>query len=310
MQLWHFLPLAVWAIVATNAQACATDDDCSLNGLCTDSTSTNTSLACQCDPGWFGTDCGRLDLAPATRYTGFNNTNYTSPDHYNNRGNSSWGGQIMQDQDDPKLFHLLYDQFAHGCGLSGWRPTSFIARAESTSGPQGPYVWRQNVTGSFRHNAYVYWSPADDKYLLWSIGVDVPDPKQCGGINKYVKTVIRCHRRILCADTIQSTVAKQHLRLLSPHNSRPVVSFQDPCQRDESRSCTTLVSWQPNKRDSPRCRRPQDLHCPFLQRTLHSSLHCALELLRLLINVGRRPIRMARQAWKLACARTLDDRHH
>lgn len=186
MYLLHLLSLAVWAAVTVDVQACVVDDDCSLNGRCVSGNKTNTSSDCQCDLGWSGSDCGRLDLAPATRYTGFNNTNFTSQDHYNNRGNSSWGGQIVQDQDDPKLFHLLYDQFAHGCGLSGWRPTSFIARAESTSGPQGPYLWKQNVTSSFRHNAYVYWSPADDKYLLWSIGVDVPDPKQCGGINKYV----------------------------------------------------------------------------------------------------------------------------
>lgn len=184
MYFRHLLSLTAWPIAFTGAQTCTTDDDCSLNGLCLPSANTTTTSACHCDPGWFGTDCGRLDLAPATRYTGFNNTNATSPDHYNNRGNSSWGGQILQDQDDPRLFHLIYDQFAHGCGLSGWRPTSFIARAESTSGPQGPYVWKQNITGSFRHNAYAYWSPADEKYLLWSIGVDVPDPTQCGGINK------------------------------------------------------------------------------------------------------------------------------
>jgi hypothetical protein len=187
MWLWHLLPYTVFAFIPILARACATDDDCSLNGLCVSNVNTNLSI-CHCDVGWFGPDCGRLDLAPATRYTGFNNTNYTAPVHYNNRGNSSWGGQIVQDQDDPELFHLLYDQFAHGCGLSGWRPTSFIARAESKNGPQGPYVWKQNVTGSFRHNAYVYWSPADDKFLLWSIGVDVPDPKQCGGINKYVES--------------------------------------------------------------------------------------------------------------------------
>ena|SRR5690242_1655494 len=189
MYLWQPLSLAIWALATTNVQACATDEDCSLNGLCLPNTGTNTTLTCTCDTGWFGSDCGRLDLAPATRYTGFNNTDYRAPDHYNNRGNSSWGGQIVQDQEDPKLFHLIYDQFAHGCGLSGWRPTSFIARAESTSGPQGPYLWKQNITGSFRHNAYVYWSPADEQYLLWSIGVDVSDPKQCGGINKYVKLV-------------------------------------------------------------------------------------------------------------------------
>ncbi|KAF3045035.1 hypothetical protein E8E12_005196 [Didymella heteroderae] len=184
MRLRHFLPFTVWASTTMQAPACAIDDDCSLNGLCLSDTNSNNSSVCRCDPGWFGPDCGRLDLAPATRYTGFNNTNYTAPDHYKNRGNSSWGGQIVQDQDDPKLFHLLYDQFAHGCGLSGWRPLSFIARAESTSGPQGPYIWKQNVTGNFRHNAYVYWSPSDERFLLWSIGVDVPNPKQCGGIDK------------------------------------------------------------------------------------------------------------------------------
>ena len=187
MWLWRFLLFTGWAVTTIQARACVTDDDCSLNGICVSDENTNSSV-CHCDAGWFDPDCGRLDLAPATRYTGFDNTNYTVPNHYSNRSNSSWGGQIVQDRDDPQLFHLLYDQFAHGCGPNGWRPTSFIARAKSTSGPQGPYVWRQNVTGSFRHNTYAYWSPADGKFLLWSIGVDVPDPKQCGGINEHVES--------------------------------------------------------------------------------------------------------------------------
>jgi hypothetical protein len=126
------------------ARACSTDDDCSLNGLC------NTENAtCTCDPGWLGNDCARLDLAPATRGTGYNHTDYMDPAYYNTHGNSSWGGQIIQDRQNPTLFHLLYNQFAHGCGLSGWRPASFVARAESRSGPKGPYTWVQNVTGSF-----------------------------------------------------------------------------------------------------------------------------------------------------------------
>jgi hypothetical protein len=173
---WFLLQLTLPYTLIT-AQTCAIDDDCSLNGLC-------TSLACVCDPGWIGPDCGRLDLSPATRDTGYNYTTYTNPSYYNTRGNSSWGGQIVQDQQDPKLFHLLVDQFAHGCGLSGWRPTSFVARAESTTGPQGPYHWVQNVTGSFRHNTYVHWIPADEKYLLWTIGVSVPDPTSCKSVSK------------------------------------------------------------------------------------------------------------------------------
>ncbi|KAH7390609.1 hypothetical protein BKA66DRAFT_526129 [Pyrenochaeta sp. MPI-SDFR-AT-0127] len=161
----------------TFAQSCINDEDCSLNGIC-------HNKLCECDPGWFGNDCGRLDLAPATRWTGYNYTNYTDPSYYNTRGNSSWGGQVIQDRSDPKLFHLVVDQFSHGCGLSGWRPTSFVVRAESRNGPQGPYHWVQNVTGSFRHNAYVNWSPADEKYLLWTIGVDVADPTSCKSVSK------------------------------------------------------------------------------------------------------------------------------
>ncbi|KAF2030822.1 hypothetical protein EK21DRAFT_100139 [Setomelanomma holmii] len=120
----------------TLAQACITADDCSLNGLC-------ISTICHCDPGWIGPECGRLDLSSATRGTGYNYTIYKNPSYYNTRGNSSWGGQIVQDQDDPKL-----------------------------------------STSSFRHNTYVHWSPADQKHLLWTIGVSVPDPTSCKSVSK------------------------------------------------------------------------------------------------------------------------------
>jgi hypothetical protein len=160
----------------TTTLSCTTDDDCSLNGICINTTT------CHCDPGWTGLDCGHLDLAPVTRWTGYNHTNHTNPNYYGSYGNSSWGGRIVQDRDDPTIFHLLADQFSHGCGLGGWRPTSFIVRAESRSGPQGPYEWAQNVTSSFRHNADVLWSPADDKYLLWAIGASLEDPKSCKSI--------------------------------------------------------------------------------------------------------------------------------
>ncbi|KAF2819800.1 hypothetical protein CC86DRAFT_449825 [Ophiobolus disseminans] len=173
----HSVIFAFALLVVCVCSACTTDDECSLNGICVVST-------CICDASWFGDDCGRLDLEPATRGTGYNYTTYTDPSYYNTRGNSSWGGQIIHDPQDPALFHLLVDQFAHGCGLSGWRPTSFVARAESRTGPQGPYHWVQNVTGSFRHNTYVHWSPFDQKYLLWTIGVDVPDPKSCKSVSK------------------------------------------------------------------------------------------------------------------------------
>lgn len=168
------------------AQACETDEDCSLNGICRGAPGKyleNQTQGCECDPGWFGDDCGRLDLAPASKANGYNHTDVTDPDYFGEYGNSSWGGQILQDSQNPKLFHLFTSQFANGCGLSGWRPHSFIIRAESTTGPQGPYHYSEAVTQPFRHNPYVFWSPADKKYFLYTIGVDAPKLIECESIS-------------------------------------------------------------------------------------------------------------------------------
>ncbi|KAL3462658.1 hypothetical protein BJX64DRAFT_288124 [Aspergillus heterothallicus] len=170
---------SVWAIVMAHIQACRIDEDCSLNGICVRSPRYGKSSVCRCDLGWFGEDCGRLDLAPATRWTGYNHTNATGPEDWKANGNSSWGGTIIQDPKDRGLFHLFASQFEHGCGLSGWRPHSFVMRAESRTGPQGPYIYADRVTGAFRHNPEVIFSPADNKYLLYMIGIDAPEQTQC-----------------------------------------------------------------------------------------------------------------------------------
>ncbi|KAF5586674.1 uncharacterized protein FSUBG_12061 [Fusarium subglutinans] len=122
---------------------------------------------------WIGSDCGRLDLAPATRHTGYNHT-YESPsrEDFGIWPNASWGGRIVQDRDNKRIFHLFTVQFSHGCGLKGWRPHSYIIRAESHNGPQGPYTYAQDVSKNFAHNPDIVWSPADKKYLLYSIGVE------------------------------------------------------------------------------------------------------------------------------------------
>ena len=153
--------------------ACSVDEDCSLNGVC-------QSASCVCDPGWIGSDCGVLDLSPVERWTGYNHTNATGPDYYTTgRGNSSWGGHIVQDPSDDRLFHLIIAQFAHGCGLDAWRPFSVIIRAESRTGPRGPYTWVQDLFEEFHHNPTTIWSPADKKYLIYFIGEDVTVPSTC-----------------------------------------------------------------------------------------------------------------------------------
>ncbi|OKL62224.1 hypothetical protein UA08_02151 [Talaromyces atroroseus] len=144
--------------------ACTTDDDCSLNGTCQQGT-------CLCDPGWVASDCGRLDLRPATRYTGYNRTA---------EGISSWGATVVQDPSDSRIFHLFMAQIAHNCSLNYWTPYSTVVRATSTSGPEGPYQFAGEVVGTFAHNPTVIYSEADGLYILIHIGCPVTVSAGCG----------------------------------------------------------------------------------------------------------------------------------
>ncbi|RBR25206.1 uncharacterized protein FIESC28_01941 [Fusarium coffeatum] len=167
MRILYVLSLLATSVFVLSTD-CKVDEDCSLNGICS-----KRLKKCQCDPGWIDPDCGRLDLAPTTRYAGYNYT-YMPPglDDFNIWPNASWGGRIIQDRDNKRLFHLFTVQFTHGCGLRGWRPHSYIIRAESYKGPQGPYQYADAVSNNFAHNPDIVHSPADEKYLLYSIGVN------------------------------------------------------------------------------------------------------------------------------------------
>ncbi|CRG88688.1 Reelin [Talaromyces islandicus] len=165
MPLWilmHFrnfflLPLGL-------ALACSSDEDCSLNGVC-DNTHTNNTKTCLCDPGWIGSDCGVLDLRPATKNTGYNRTA---------EGISSWGATILRDPShQPDVFHLIHAQFAFGCDLDYWTPYSVIAHSISTTGPEGPYHFRAQLVDTFAHNPTVIYSAADAAYVLVHIGCPV-----------------------------------------------------------------------------------------------------------------------------------------
>ncbi|KAF9891834.1 hypothetical protein FE257_003319 [Aspergillus nanangensis] len=179
--LSYLLLSPVWALVgSSHAFQCRTDEDCSLTGICSPSTN-----QCICDAGWRAADCSELDLQPVERWTGYNHTNITLPDFYKEgAGNSSWGGHIVQDRHNRGLFHLIIGQMDHGCGLSGWRPFSTVIRAESKTGPRGPYTWAQELFGTFHHNPTVVWSPAEQLYLMHFIGFDWETPDTCRSIKR------------------------------------------------------------------------------------------------------------------------------
>ncbi|KAJ5915428.1 hypothetical protein N7466_011361 [Penicillium verhagenii] len=135
-------------------QPCTKNEDCNLNGLC-------TSNSCTCDPGWTGPTCGHLHLSPSTPNTGYNRTS---------EGISSWCNSIIRDPHNTTLHHLFVSEFTHNCGLDYWSPYSRIIRAESSTGPEGPYAFKQVVAPSFAHNPSVLWSAREQMYLLYHIG--------------------------------------------------------------------------------------------------------------------------------------------
>ncbi|KID70281.1 uncharacterized protein G6M90_00g085080 [Metarhizium brunneum] len=156
-------------------QKCTDDEDCSLNGVC------GRDTACRCDDGWIGDDCGILDVRPAKLDNGYNQTA---------KGTSSWCNSIVKDPLERNLHHLFVSEFSHGCGLDYWAPYSRIIRAESRSGPAGPYEFAAQVQGTFAHNPTVVYSPADREWLMYHIGcpTDVADTCQskhfsCGAGN-------------------------------------------------------------------------------------------------------------------------------
>ncbi|KAJ5286824.1 hypothetical protein N7478_002510 [Penicillium angulare] len=147
-------------------QACNSDDQCSLNGMCKDN-------ACICDPGWTGQDCGKLDLRPGPRLNGYNRTA---------EGTSSWCNGIIRDPKEKHKYHLFISEFTHGCGLDYWTPYSHIIRAESNN-PMGPYTYKQEIVPTFAHNPTVIWSKKDKKYLMYNIGCLQNVPSTCQDVN-------------------------------------------------------------------------------------------------------------------------------
>jgi len=163
-----FFVAAVSLFLPFCAAQCKRDEDCSLNGICS-----NDLGACICDAGWVGQDCGVLNLAPATRKTGYNRTA---------EGISSWGGKVIQDPFNETLFHLFAAEFTHGCSLDYWSPYSRIIRAVSNN-PEGPFQFTNEVVGTFAHNPTVIYSKAHELWLLVHIGCAQSVPNTCKDVN-------------------------------------------------------------------------------------------------------------------------------
>ena len=145
---------AVAAAVASRPRRlCATDDDCSLLGVC------SSNGTCACDPGWGGADCGVARLR-----------DYDDVAHlgYVNASAASWGGRPLRVGGTWQLFAT---EIAAQCPLILFMNNSRVIRAESTTGSAaGPYAHRGVVRAAFAHNPTAVGPTPDGYYLVFSIG--------------------------------------------------------------------------------------------------------------------------------------------
>jgi hypothetical protein len=131
---------------------CSSDEDCSLNGKCTD-------RSCVCTASWTGHNCQFLALGPVPKVAGYG----WSPNV------SSWGGSIYHNASDPKgLYHLYVTEETGGKGLASWISNSQIVHAVSQT-PLGPFQRKDVVSKPPTTNPQVLHDPSTGTFLLFHI---------------------------------------------------------------------------------------------------------------------------------------------
>jgi hypothetical protein len=138
--------------------ACSNDSDC-YGGSCRRDGGAGVSR-CVCPRMWRGANCELLNLAPASVDGGLRL-----------RNESTWGGGLIQDADDPTVWHMYYAHFVGNCGLKTWTTNSEIrhAVASQIAGPYTPVEASSPVLRTFAHNPTVQ-HVGPGSWLLGHIG--------------------------------------------------------------------------------------------------------------------------------------------
>jgi hypothetical protein len=156
---------------------CRADLDCSLNGVC----DVNGTRKCVCDKPWAGEACETLTFKPVTFPQGYGMVpNVTS-----------WGGGIIF---DGTHHHMFVSRMTNDCPLSTWGANSRIDHAVSTTGPEGPYEFKDVAVNTWAHNA----APlvlSDGTYAIVHIGMGTG---KCASVRACVRACVRTRVRV-CA---------------------------------------------------------------------------------------------------------------
>jgi len=146
---------------------CATDADCSLNGVCTGGT-------CHCDPGWTtlpfsGPWCGFLDFLPSP----ISKCGPACAFHGGEGGvdtlTTSWGGSVIgPSQNKDGKYWMFAAEMAQHCTLGQWTTNSQVVTAVSTT-PLGPFVRQALAIPPWSHNPEAILTP-DGTYVIYTLG--------------------------------------------------------------------------------------------------------------------------------------------
>jgi hypothetical protein len=163
--------LACAAAASAAPPPCASDADCSFNGVC-------AAGACACDPGWTsGVDgilgvsalpyCSFLDFAPSpVSACGPACAFHGGPSSVDTSW-SSWGVSVIQVGD---TFHGYAAEMANECTLSAWTRGSQVVHVSAAT-PLGPFVRSPSasvVVPPWSHNPQVI--AADGQFVIFTLG--------------------------------------------------------------------------------------------------------------------------------------------
>ena len=173
------LPLLL-SLLRVAAGPCSTDDNCSLNGVC-------TAGVCACHTVWRGPSCATLAVGPATPPLAA---------AYGLAPNvSSWGGNAVVD--DAGTFHLFVAEMMLGCGLDSWSHNSRIAHATGPTAA-GPFTRADTALWHFAHNPQVFrqdgaWyiahvGAADNGSSLTNCSGHHPPGSQVAAVPRYARS--------------------------------------------------------------------------------------------------------------------------
>ena len=125
LSMWTKTLVLTGTVAAVNVH-CNNDEDCSLNGVCVNS-------SCLCDPGWttlpFGPNntlspgCGYLDFLPSPISACGNACAFHGGDGGVDRKTTSWGGSVLVE--DGKYW-MFAAEMANHCGLGQWTTNSQV----------------------------------------------------------------------------------------------------------------------------------------------------------------------------------------